>query len=149
VLDDKAFMETPSRQYEPYADRDRPGVVRVPVITEKHKGMEAIIDADDLPLVQGKQWNWSPGKPANPMSGSVVLRMNGTPKPSLGRIILGITDPEQQISHRNGDRLTVGEKTWWYARARKWRWLASHRPRRWRGSSRIPTRIAPACGACR
>jgi hypothetical protein len=90
------------RAYEPYGDPDRPGVVRVPVITEKHKGMEAIIDATDLPLVQGKRWNWSPSKTNG---GSVVLSMSGTPKPSLSRIILGIDDPQQLVSHLNGDRL--------------------------------------------
>jgi hypothetical protein len=42
---------------EPYADPDRPGVMRVPVCSDKHKGMEALIDAADLPLVQGKRWS--------------------------------------------------------------------------------------------
>ena len=35
--------------------------MRVPVCSDKHKGMEALIDAADLPLIQGKRWNWSPG----------------------------------------------------------------------------------------
>ena len=90
---------------EPYLDPDRPGVVRVPVITDKHHGMEAIIDAGDLPLVQGKRWNWSPGKPDPATDGSVVLAMGGTPKPSLARILLGIADPRQLVCHLNGDRL--------------------------------------------
>lgn len=87
---------------EAYADPDRPGVARVPVSSQKHEGMEAVIDAADLPLIRGKRWNWSPGSKAQ--SGSVVLRMVGTPKPSLARVILGIDDPEQLVSHLNGDR---------------------------------------------
>jgi hypothetical protein len=91
---------------EPYPDPDRPGVVRVPVCSDKHEGMEAVIDAGDLPLVQGKRWNWSAGKPdKGDGRGSVVLRTNGTPKPSLSRIILGIEDPRRLVSHLNGDRL--------------------------------------------
>jgi len=87
---------------EPYLDPVRAGVVRVPVSTEKHKGMEALIDAADLPLVRGKRWHWSSSKSNG---GSVVLSVSGTPKPSLARIILGVDDPEQLVSHVNGDRL--------------------------------------------
>ncbi len=91
---------------KPYADPNRACVVRVPVITVKHKGMEAIIDAADLPLVDGKRWHWSPSKSNDGIgSGSVVLSMTGTPKPSLARIILGIEDRDQLVSHLNGDRL--------------------------------------------
>jgi hypothetical protein len=91
--------------FEPYADPDRPSVVRVPVRTMKHKGMEALIDASDLHLVQGKHWHWSPGKPGSPITGCKVLSINGTPKPSLARIILGIEDQDQLVSHLNGDHL--------------------------------------------
>jgi hypothetical protein len=91
--------------FEPYVDPDQPSVVRIPILTETHKGMEALIDAADFPLVQGKKWNWSPGKPDPAKNGSVVLRINGTPKPSLARIILGVEDPEQLVCHRNRDRL--------------------------------------------
>jgi hypothetical protein len=91
---------------EPYPDPDRPAVVRVPVFSDKHKGMEALIDAADLPLIRGKHWNWSPGKPGNESKvGTVVLQMSGTPKPSLGRIILGIDNAAQLVCHLNGDRL--------------------------------------------
>ena len=57
-------------QYDPYPDPNRPGVARVPVKTDHHTEMDAIIDAEDLPLVRDKRWNWSPGKPGCP--GSVV-----------------------------------------------------------------------------
>ena len=90
---------------EPYPDPDRPGVVRVPVATEKHAGMEALIDAADAALVRGKQWNWSPGQPGDRKVGSVVLRINGSPKPSLSRVVMGVTDPAMLVSHLNGDRL--------------------------------------------
>lgn len=89
----------------PYPDPDRPGVVRVPVSTAKHRGMEALIDAADLPLVHGKRWNWSPGRTNGSNSGSVILAMTGSPKPSLARIVLNVTDPESLVSHLNGDRL--------------------------------------------
>lgn len=91
--------------FEPYVDPDCPDVVRVPVCTEKHKGMEALIDAADLPLVQGKRWNWSPGKPDSAKDGSVMIAITGTPKPTLARILLGIEDPDQLICHLNGNRL--------------------------------------------
>src|SRR4051794_20177191 len=97
-------MET--HKYEPYADPNRAGVVRVPIVTQKHKGMEAMIDAADLPMVQGKRWHWSSGSNGRGMSaGSVVVAMDGSPKPSLARIILNVTDRDLLISHVNGDRL--------------------------------------------
>jgi hypothetical protein len=88
---------------EPYADPDRPGVVRIPVSTGKHQGMEALVDAIDLPRVLGKRWHWSPGH--KPGGGSVVLATGGTPKPSLSRFVLGVDDPEQLVCHRSGDHL--------------------------------------------
>lgn len=93
-------------QFEPYVDPDRPSVARVPVKTQKHNGMEALIDAADLSLVQGKRWHWSPGSNGRGMkSGSVVLAMNGSPKPTLARIVMNVTDRAMQVSHINGDRL--------------------------------------------
>ena len=80
-------------------------VMRVPVISAKHPGMVAIIDAADAPLIAGKRWNWSPGKPNKPGDGSVIESMAGSPKPPLGRIILGVTDPSLLAVHVNGDRL--------------------------------------------
>src|SRR5439155_24022181 len=62
-------------------------------------------DAADLPLIQGKRWNWSPGKPDPAKDGSVILAMTGTPKPSLARMVLGIEDPEQLVCHLNCNRL--------------------------------------------
>ncbi|HEV2294949.1 MAG TPA: HNH endonuclease [Tepidisphaeraceae bacterium] len=91
--------------YEPYPDPDRPGWWRMPIVSGKHAGLAAIVDAADLPLVNGKRWNWSPGKPATPKAGSVVLGMGRSPKPSLGRVILGIEDPRMLVAHANGDRL--------------------------------------------
>jgi hypothetical protein len=92
-------------QYDPYPDPDRPGVFKVPIASGKHPGMAAVVDAADLPLVAGKQWNWSPGHTGKGNGGSVVLRMTGSPKPSLSRVLLGVTDPTMLVSHLNGDRL--------------------------------------------
>jgi hypothetical protein len=93
------------RDLEPYPDPGDPRVVRIPIQTDLHRGMEALIEAADLPLVEGKRWNWSPGKPNPARDGSVVLAMSGTPKPTLARTILAIVDPKKFVSHRNGDRL--------------------------------------------
>src|SRR5215213_7988713 len=90
---------------KPYPDPERPGCWRVPVASGKHPGMTALVDAESLPLVEGMRWNWSPGKPGNPNGGSVVLAVNGLAKPALGRVVLGVTDPEQLVAHVNGDRL--------------------------------------------
>ncbi len=79
--------------------------VRVSVLTTKYKGMEAIIDASDLPLLQGKRLNWSPGKVGREISGgSLVFVINGTPK-VLARVILNVVDSDRQVSHVNGNRL--------------------------------------------
>ena len=89
---------------EPHADPERPGCWRGPVTSRLHR-MEAIIDEESLPLVQGKRWHWSPGKPNRPNEGSVVLAVAATPKTSLARIVLGVLDPDLLVSHVNGDKL--------------------------------------------
>jgi hypothetical protein len=87
---------------EPYPDPDRPNVIRVPVTSSKHKGMEAIVDAADLPLVRGHRWWWSSGTRGY---GSVVLAIDGTPKPPLRQIIMGVRGAEHRVGHLNGDPL--------------------------------------------
>lgn len=86
----------------PYPDPQRPGCWRVAVTSRKHQNMEAIIDAESLPLVKGKRWWWSPGNNGN---GTVVLAIDGTPKPPLHQIILGLQGREHRVGHLNGDAL--------------------------------------------
>jgi hypothetical protein len=92
-------------QCEPYPDSDRPGCWRVPVMSKLHR-VEAIIDEASLPLVQGKRWNFSPGKRAGGGGGSVVMLIPGSPqKPPLHQVIMGVSGPEQRVAHLNGDPL--------------------------------------------
>lgn len=87
--------------HQPYADPDRPGVVRVPIVSSKHKGLEALIDAGDLELAQGKRWNWTGARGLSSRA-SVVAPGVG----SLARLILGIIDePDLLVQHRDGNRL--------------------------------------------
>ena len=93
--------EEESRRLEPYPDPQRPGCWRVPVVSKVHQ-MEAIVDAESLPLVQGKRWNWSPG--GNGL-GTVVLATGGTPRPPLHQIVMGVRGIEHRVAHLNGDPL--------------------------------------------
>ncbi len=92
---------------EPYPDPQRPGCYRVPLASRVHH-LEAIIDADALPLVVGKRWNWSPSR-GNRQYGTVVLLITGSSiKPPLHQIILGIpreSSRKCRVAHLNGDPL--------------------------------------------
>src|SRR5688572_19954944 len=87
---------------EPYPDPERTGCWRVPIASRIHR-MEAIIDAESLPLVQGKRWNWSPSSSGGRKSNGFVVQRG--PLTPLARIIMGVTDPELLVSHVNGDKL--------------------------------------------
>jgi transposase len=95
------------RSEEPHEDPDRPGVYRVPIRSRLHT-LHALIDAQDLPKVRGKNWNWSPGrKVANAeRTGEVLLATMGTQTP-LKRIILGLehAGKDTNIVYANGDPL--------------------------------------------
>jgi hypothetical protein len=88
---------------KPYPDPQRPGCWRVPLTSDVHQ-MEAIIDEESLPLVEGRRWWWSPGR-TNGSNGCVVLGINGTPKPPLRQIIMGVRGTKQRVAHLNGDLL--------------------------------------------
>ena len=87
----------------PYPDPLRRGCYRVPLSGHDIRRKEAIIDAADLPLVEGKGWNWSAGRDGNDL-GNVVLAKQGETAP-LHRLILDVTDPELSVMHLNGDPL--------------------------------------------
>jgi len=83
----KQDAEDSKGRLEPYPDPHLPDVVRLPLVSNKHKGLEALIDTADLPLAQGKRWNWSGGR-AGGAGASVVIPGGG----SLARIIMGVAD---------------------------------------------------------
>lgn len=109
---------------EPHPDPNRPGVYRVPVRT--HKGvLFALIDAEDLPKVQGKNWNVrfdrkSAGENGVPAKAEVILSSVTQRVVPLKRIIMGVDAPEckdQLVCMVNGDpfdcrRANLVIKTW-------------------------------------
>ncbi len=97
----KQLLEEFNNIGKPYPDRDWPGCWRVPIRSMVHR-MEAIIDAEDMPLVEGKYWNWSPKSDC--YSARVTLATMGRAVP-LARVIARVTDPEQKVSHVNRDPL--------------------------------------------
>src|SRR6185436_19073658 len=112
----------------PYPDPDRPGVYRLPLASDKHPGMEALIDAADLSLAEGKRWNWSGGR-ADGSGASVVIPGGG----ALARIIMGVADdPALLVSHVNGDRLDCRRENL-LVRTRSEVKRASKRPKKWEG----------------
>ncbi len=44
---------------KPYIDPNDPGIARVPIMSWSKTRFEAIIDAADLPLIEGMRWNWA------------------------------------------------------------------------------------------
>ncbi len=88
---------------KPYPDPDRPGIWRVPL-----KGYldyrEAMIDAESLPIVAGRNWNWAP-RPDAIGGGQVVLATVTGPAEPLARLVVGATRSEQRVTHANGDPL--------------------------------------------
>lgn len=90
---------------EPYPDPQHPGCYRVPIRSRIHS-LEAIIDAVDLPKVQGRYWNWSPSRDGRP--GEVLLATTGAQTP-LKRIILGLEGAGRGINiiYANGDPLDL------------------------------------------
>ena len=101
-LDD--FAEDLRKQHEIYPDPERPGCYRVPIRSWKHR-MEAIIDAVDLPHVEGKNWNYSERDDRGPTHG-VVIESTCSKKPAtLKQLITGRRGHKWKIRHRNGDFL--------------------------------------------
>lgn len=92
---------------KPYVDPDDPSIARVPIMSWSKTRFEAVIDAADLPLIEGMRWNWMPryddGEHGND---AVVVRSapSGEQIP-LRRILLGYKGRQWKISHRNGDAL--------------------------------------------
>jgi hypothetical protein len=92
----------------PYPDPDRPGVYRLPltsagVLAGRPNRREALIDAADLPLAQGKRWGWI-GPTERGGLGHVAMS-HAQETTALHRIIMGVTDSSLKVMHRNDDPL--------------------------------------------
>jgi hypothetical protein len=96
------LQEDLRKRSQPYPDPDRPGCYRVPVASRLHR-LEAIIDAESLPLIEGQRWNWAPGTDGG--AGVVVLGIAGSPKPPMHQIIMGVRGLRFRVGHLNGDPL--------------------------------------------
>lgn len=86
----------------PYPDPDRPGVYRVRIRSYKYT-MEAMIDAESLPLMENRWWNWC-GR-SDGTKGDVVLSTDDNERIPLKRIIMGIADPAVRVSYADGNPL--------------------------------------------
>jgi hypothetical protein len=92
---------------KPYPDPERPGVYRVPVRSRLHT-MEALIDAADLPKVEGRHWNVSRRGKGGAME--VILSSVSERTVPLKRIIMGVESADckaQLVCFRNGDPLDL------------------------------------------
>ena len=85
----------------PYPDPDRPGVYRVPLSSLGMRRREAIIDAQSLPLIEGKVCCWAAG----PSGAGQVTVTSGDTSAALRRLIVGVTEAALHVMHRNGDAL--------------------------------------------
>jgi hypothetical protein len=98
----KPSSETVAR-HRPYPDPNRAGVWRIP-LRGYMKQREALVDQADLPIVEGKNWNWSSRTEDGRTEGTVVLATTGRQLP-LHRLIMNVTDPKIRVSFVNGDAL--------------------------------------------
>lgn len=94
---------------QPYPDPHpaRAGVWRVPLSTLSGF-VEALIDEADLPIVQGKRWNYVKHAGNASKGGAVILLGSGDEhRMLLKRLIMGVQDADAatQISHINGNPL--------------------------------------------
>jgi hypothetical protein len=99
--DIQRMLDEYGRYCPPYPDPDRPGAYRVPLSGRDIKRREALIDAEDLPLIEGASCAWSRSGDWGFVS---VTRgeMHGVP---LRRLILGVSESDSNVRHANGDSL--------------------------------------------
>jgi hypothetical protein len=91
------------RYAPPYADPQRPGCYRVPLAGEDIRRREAIIDAEDLPIVEGRRWHYCAS--AGDGHGRVAT-FNKVGESLLRHHILGVSGADEcVVGHRNGDPL--------------------------------------------
>jgi hypothetical protein len=87
----------------PYEDPDRPGVWRVPLAGHGMQRKEALIDAADVPLVEGHRCHFS-AQGLNHESDTVVVVVGGEWR-NLRALVMGVHGSGLRVSHRNGDAL--------------------------------------------
>jgi hypothetical protein len=102
VADVERMLEEYGRWAPPYPDPDRPGVYRVPLSGRDIQRREALIDAESLPLIEGKTCAWST---ASGEFGWVSLSAGGPGGVPLRRVILGVVAEGLNVRHANGDPL--------------------------------------------
>jgi hypothetical protein len=90
---------------KPYVDPADPAVARVPIMSWSRTRFEALVDAADLPRIEGMRWNW-----AERTDGEDAVVVRSAPSGEqvhLRRVILGLVEAGQRhnLSHRNGDPL--------------------------------------------
>ena len=90
------------RYVPPYPDPDRPGCYRVPLAGQDMRRREAIIDAEDLPLVGARRWHYSKYE-AEHLGQVQTFNPGGTTR--LRQLIMGISGTEMRVGHLNGDPL--------------------------------------------
>jgi hypothetical protein len=104
VEDIQRMLEENGRLAPPYPDPHHPGVYRVPLSGRDIKRREAIIDAESLPLIEGRSCAWSTG---DGEVGFVSLSASSTGAPGspLRRVIMGVTEAGFNVRHVNDDPL--------------------------------------------
>lgn len=98
----RRLVEENGRYSPPYPDPDRPGVYRLPLSGRDMRRREAIIDAADLALVEGKRWHWSTPGPDKP---GQVATGDGKRTVRLRQVIMGVSGTNGRVGHVNGDPL--------------------------------------------
>jgi len=87
---------------KPYPDPDRSGCYRVPLKSYLCY-REAIIGAVDLPVVEGRNWNWD--ERADGHLGCVILATVNGPHTPLHRLIAGAEGNDDRVRFANRDPL--------------------------------------------
>lgn len=96
------LLEEYGKWCPPYPDPLREGVYRVPLSGRDIRRREAIVDADVVPLLEGASCSWS----ESDFGGFVNLHRPGdVEQTTLRRLVMGISDANENVRHVNGDPL--------------------------------------------
>jgi predicted site-specific integrase-resolvase len=90
------------RYSPPYPDPDRPGVYRVPLGGYDMKRSEALIDAADAELLEGRSCHFSFEEGSPEYHGQVVVSGTTT---RLHQLVLGLSGHDLRVGHLNADPL--------------------------------------------
>lgn len=81
------------------------GGVLIPLGSRKHRGICAIVDRDDVPLVLASTWSPQKGRQSTFYAQATGGRDRSHVGKLMHRVILGVTDPQMQVDHINHDGL--------------------------------------------